>query len=632
VDAKLQNFVRGQRRQLAPQRGSIFCLLTLVGLSAAQAQLSITEVMSSASTNLGASLVVPKSDFWELTNFGTNTLSLEGYSFIDRDSDPSVRVTEPFRNCSIGPGESIIFLRRDTATTYQDFTNWWGAGNLPSALQVRPYPRNPGFDSAVDAVQLFDPNGDLVDRVDFGRALRGHTFVYDAQTGEFGSFSVLGVNGSFKAVLTDDVGSPGVTTGPIPLSILQQPVSVTQDAGSDVEFLVRAAGLPRPAYQWFFNEAIIPGARNSSLIIANVQPEHAGNYSVRIDNGLDSLVSAAAMLAVSTDPSPAAILIAPSDATIFEGQTAVFFVKARGYPPPVFQWQTNGVNIPGAINSVLVVPLAGLELSGTIYSVQVQNAYGSTNASARLVVTKPPKLAITEVMASVSGGVTSGHTDWFELTNLDTNGVSLLGYRFSDRYSFDLSFTITNSLVIEPGESVIFVERLSPEQFMDWWGGDRLPVALKIITYRGLGLSSEGDVINFWNSAETDPYSPVSSAGFLQSLAGLSQRFVPPDYYFVEDSVLGLDGAIRAVNGGDIGSPGYLANPPPRFLSMTRNQEAVVMKCRVTQGRQYALQSKMHLEDLYWTTEAIYSADDFVITIGHSPDSDDRFFRLEEMP
>lgn len=583
--------------------------------------------MSSAATNLGPVLVAAKSDFWELTNFGTNIIGLNGYTFSDLDSDPTSRVGDPFVGRFLNPGESMILVRTDTTTTRTEFTNWWGGPALN--LQVRFYPKRIGFDSSVDAVQLFDPNGVLVDRVDFGKAFRGHTFVYDPQTGELGNFSTPGVNGAFKAVQADDFGTPGTTTGPVPLSITQQPAGLTQDAGLDAEFSVRANGLPRPAFQWLLNGTNLPGATKSSLTVTSAQPGHAGNYTVRINNGLTSLLSATATLVIHTNPSPAVVLVPPSDAIVFEGQTAVFSVRAGGFPPATFQWMLNGGNIPGATNNSLTVPMAALAWSGRIYSVTVQNIYGATNVSARLFVTRPPILAITEVMASVAGGTPSGHTDWFELTNVDTNAVNLLGYRFSDRYSFDLSFRITNSLVLQPGESALFVERLTPEEFKQWWGQDALPPGVKITTYIGLGLSSDGDVINFWNSAETDPYLPVVSAGFLQSLPGISQRFIPPDFYFVEDSMVAVAGAFRAVNGGDVGSPGYTTNPSPRFVSMTRDASGFTLKCRCVEGKQYALQSKEHLTNATWVTVGTYSATNSVILIPQPASAvGERFFLL----
>lgn len=619
---------RGRLRELT-------CIVwgtAVLAVITARAQLAITEVMSSAATNLGPTLVSQKSDFWELTNFGTNTMALDGYKFTDRER--RVWVSDIFTNRFIGPGESIIFVQTNTTGVMHppDFVHWWGASNLPPNLQVRPYAR-PGFDSDEDGVELVDGSGKLVDQVHFGAAFRGHSFVYDPDTGEFGSFSALDDDGSFMAVEADDVGSPGVTTGPIELSIRQQPVSQTQDAGADAEFSVSAIGLPRPTYQWFRDGAPLAGANNSKLIITGLQPQHAGVYLVWVSNGVASVASVPAALVVNTDPLPPTIIVAPADTIVFEGQTVVFSVKARGFPTPVFQWQTNGVNIPGATNQTLVVPGASLAMSGTIYTVRAQNTNGSASASAQLTVTTPPNLAITEVMASVSNGPASGHFDWFELTNLDANAINLLGYRFSDRDdSFDFSYTITNAVIIEPGESIIFAQRLTREEFIQWWGADRLPPGVKVITYGGFGLDGQGEEIYFWNGAEERSEDWFAGAAFASSMPGYSLRFVPPDNYDVGNSELGLDGAFQAANGGDIGSPGYTTNPPPRFLSVYRSEGALLLKSRVIQGKQYALVSKTNLEDPYWATLSTHLADDFVITISRMiDDSVHRFFLLEEM-
>src|SRR6185436_9202051 len=102
------------------------------------------------------------------------------------------------------PGESILFAQiKAGVSNRQDFIRWWGATNLPANLQVRFYALL-GVGSDMDAVQLLDPQGRLVDRVDFGQALEGHTFVYQPESGEFGSFSARGENLAFKAVLADD--------------------------------------------------------------------------------------------------------------------------------------------------------------------------------------------------------------------------------------------------------------------------------------------------------------------------------------------------------------------------------------------------------------------------------------------
>lgn len=618
------------RRQKCELAGVVWVTAALA-VSTARAQLAITEVMSSAATNHGSMWVLPKSDFWELTNFGTNTIPLGGYRFTDRDRRNWV--SDVFTNRFIAPGESIILVQTNDATMVSpaDFIAWWGATNLPANLQIRMYAK-PGFDSDGDAVELVDGSGNPVDRVEFGLAFRGHSFVFDPITGEFGRIGALD-DGGFMAVQANDIGSPGKTTAAVELAILQQPASVTADAGGDAEFSVQAVGLPHPTYQWFHDDAPISGARSSHLTVAEVQPQHAGLYTVWVSNGVKSVASVPATLVVNTNPLPPVIIVPPLDAIVFEGQTAIFTVKARGFPTPRFQWQTNGVNIPGATNRTLAVPSATLAMSGTLYTVRAFNSNGTASASARLTVTRPPNLAITEVMASPFNGASSGHSDWFELTNLDTNAVSLLGYRFSDREdSFDFSCTVSNAVIIEPGESVIFVQRLTPAEFIQWWGRDLLPVGVKIISYQGFGLDSQGEEIFFWNAAETDWHSWFAAGAFAGSAEGYSLRFEPPDIYDVGPSEPGFHGAFRAVNGGDIGSPGYVTNPPPRILSANRSGAEIVLKCRVLEGRQYTLRGKTNLEDPYWEAIGTYEADSFVIAISHPINANgQRFFRLEEI-
>jgi len=61
---------------------SIVAALIFVGVAAVEvsAQLAITEVFAASSNNL-----LP--DYWELTNFGSDDLNLDGYGF--QDGDPA---------------------------------------------------------------------------------------------------------------------------------------------------------------------------------------------------------------------------------------------------------------------------------------------------------------------------------------------------------------------------------------------------------------------------------------------------------------------------------------------------------------------------------------------------------------
>src|SRR6185503_5434812 len=115
------------------------------------------------------------------------------------------------------PGQSV--------TNLAQFRAWWGETKLPAGLRCqewRPSPGLSGWDG--DAVWLFDPSSNVVDHVQFGRARVGRAFSYEPETGLFGIFSAVGVDGAFSAELAADVGSPGATLGPVPVRLLQEPL------------------------------------------------------------------------------------------------------------------------------------------------------------------------------------------------------------------------------------------------------------------------------------------------------------------------------------------------------------------------------------------------------------------------
>jgi hypothetical protein len=81
-----------------------------ITVMAAHAQLVITEVMSQASTNLGTALVAQNSDYWELSNFGTNALDLTGYKWNDDAGGLAGADSTPFQGLIVAPGQSVVFV------------------------------------------------------------------------------------------------------------------------------------------------------------------------------------------------------------------------------------------------------------------------------------------------------------------------------------------------------------------------------------------------------------------------------------------------------------------------------------------------------------------------------------------
>jgi DNA/RNA endonuclease G (NUC1) len=109
-----------------------------------------------------------------------------------------------------------------------------------------------------------------------------------------------------------------------PPAIVTHPVAQTVTAGNTATFTVVASGTDNAAipltYQWMKNGADIAGATSAELKLTNVQKNLEGNYSVRVQNALGTVVSAEAKLDVT-------LVLLPGDIAIIgrqNGATDIF--------------------------------------------------------------------------------------------------------------------------------------------------------------------------------------------------------------------------------------------------------------------------------------------------------------------
>lgn len=617
-------------------------LLALVaGAGVGHSQLAITEIMSSASTNLGAAVVFQNADFWELSNFGTTPVNLDGYKWNDNAGGLIGGDPTPFTCVTIEPGESILFFQFTDpgATNAELFRAWWG---LPETVRCFPYVGN-GLSSTGDGVVLWGPSAvddaDYVDRIDFLEAVRGQSFVHDPATGLFGPgyASTNGIDGAFKAVTADDVGSPGTTTGPLPLAISLQPTNLTVNPGDTAVFTVVAQGLPRPKYQWKLNGIDIPGGRSSTLSVVNALTDDIGEYTVSVSNGFETRTSDPATLTLSATPQAPEVLTAPIDQRVFIEQTATFVAIASAVPQPAYQWRKDGVNISGATFNAYTINAAQLSDNAT-YSVVIQNALGAVTNEATLTVTRRPRLVITEIApAQSTNGIHRGHNDWWELSNLDDFTVDLRGYRFDDgSATLVAAITFTNeSLTIAPGESIVFVEGMSAKQFRNWWGPSELKNT-QIVCYSGagLGLSSLGDGVVLWNSGATLDPDTIAAEVFSTATNGVSFGYDPEVGIFGDLSEPGINGAWVARENGDIGSPGFIRNiPEPRNLTITKVGAGWTFTWIGKAGAGYTVQTAPVLNSDAWTDVSTVTASGiFVSATAPASTGNQRFYRIKLNP
>lgn len=624
------------------RRNFLLLALGLAGVST-QAQLAITETMSSASTNLGPALVEQGPDFWELSNFGSSAIDLSGYRFNDADATLGGDANSTtLQGVIIAPGESIVLVQSGTTvvTNRESFIAWWGAANVPADLQVLFYSGN-GQSSSGDSIVLWDASAtsdaDYLDRADFGEATRGRSFTYDTN-GIHGILSTNGVGKAFKAEAADDEGSPGTNSGPVALTFTQQPTpaSFTTPASFSATFTAAAKGLPRPHYQWRLNGTPIEGATHASLTLTNVQLADAGDYTVVITNGLQSVTSSVAVLTVTTTPVPPSFLTAPVSAEAFEGQFVQLAAVASGSPTPSYQWQLNGADLPGETSGTLI--LSGVQSNQAgIYTVMASSSAGTNAATATLQVTAKPRLLITEVHSSGS----FANVDWWELTSFEAYPIDLKGWRFDDN-SHSLApnnaLTIATNVIIRPGESIVFCENYTPAQFRAWW--PTMPAGTQIVRYSGggIGLSStSGDEINLWN-AVSQPGNELTERitwyTFASCPNGASMVYDPENppvgnviQVLSTNTALGLtaNGMLTSTNGA-VGSPGLVVAPV--YATNAVSGGVSIVSWNTFNPRNYVVQSATNLVNATWITFTNVAATGGSEAIGETWQPGERYYRV----
>ncbi len=205
----------------------------------------------------------------------------------------------------------------------------------------------------------------------------------NAQPADAGGYSVV-VGNAFGAV-TSSVATLTVVVPPVIATAPQSQV-VTQSV--NVTFTVTASGTEPLAYQWHFNNQLLAGATGSELILNNVQPGQAGNYSVVVSNFAQAVTSAPAALTVYAAPIPPTVTTEPADQIVSAGQPALFAVGVNGAEPFAYQWQFNGANLAGATTAQLVLNDTQPAQAGG-YRVIITNAFGAATSRVAALVVQP---------------------------------------------------------------------------------------------------------------------------------------------------------------------------------------------------------------------------------------------------
>ena len=185
------------------------------------------------------------------------------------------------------------------------------------------------------------------------------------------------------------LGTPAAATLTVRIApqIVQQPSGRDVTRGSTVTLAIVATGTPVPAYQWQRNGINLPGQVSASLTINSVADADSGTYRVVVNNTGGTITSAAAEVRVLSAP---IIVQQPGGQDLARGGSVTMSVVATGTPAPSYQWQKNGINIPGQSAASLSLNFVTETDSGR-YQVVVSNSAGAVvSANAEVFVVSTP--------------------------------------------------------------------------------------------------------------------------------------------------------------------------------------------------------------------------------------------------
>ena len=202
--------------------------------------------------------------------------------------------------------------------------------------------------------------------------------VANAGTLDAGGYSVV-VSNAYGSV-TSAVAQLTVNL-PVAPSISTQPQDqINVLPGATATFTVVAGGSEPLSYQWYFNtNTPVANATDSILTITNVQAGNVGSYSVVVNNTAGSVTSSNAVLTINTNGVAPVFTTQPASQIILAGGTASFTVVAVGTAPISYQWNKDGVAIPGETSSTLTLTNVQVASDGN-YTATASNSVGVTTS------------------------------------------------------------------------------------------------------------------------------------------------------------------------------------------------------------------------------------------------------------
>ncbi|MHC5597331.1 MAG: lamin tail domain-containing protein [Nostoc sp.] len=289
-----------------------------------------------------------------------------------------------------------------------------------------------------------------------------------------------------------------------------------------------------------------------------------------------------------TNQAPVAVSLANTVTSLAENTSTATPFKVANIIVSDDALGTNTLSLTGADANSFQITGNGLFLkAGTTLDYETKTSYNvSVNVNDTTVGNNPDAttaltLAVTDVVnenpttssifitevAPWSSGNSPVAADWFELTNKGLSAVNITGWKIDDSSnSFASSVALSGITSIGAGESVIFLENSADTiytTFRSNWFGANAPANLQIGRYTGagVGLSTDGDAVNIYNSSGALQANVTFGASPTVTFRTFDNAALSNNAPIATLSTVGVNGAFVAANSStEIGSPGTIAN------------------------------------------------------------------------
>jgi hypothetical protein len=257
----------------------------------------------------------------------------------------------------------------------------------------------------------------------------------------------LGQAGPYRVTVFNPAGA--VTSAVAQVTVLNPPIIVTQPqgrtvaVGSNVTLNVSANGTGLLRYQWRYNGEDIPGANAPSLLLADIEEEHSGDYTVVISDVVGSIESLPATILALTKPT---ITESPQSITALIGDTVILRASASGSLPLSFRWRRNGATYTNFVlnshTTTLTLPNVQLAQGGAIYAVVVSNLIGTVSTSNALLTvlrdTDGDRMA--DDWETIAGTDPNNAASYLKIDTLSVTDATTLSFRAVSNHTYTVQY------------------------------------------------------------------------------------------------------------------------------------------------------------------------------------------------